>query len=72
MVFLYLKLRRRKERRAEMIKVKVIKRYSDVKTGKIEEVGNVLEVTEERARHLVSEGVAKELKESRGTKKETE
>ncbi|MBS5198375.1 MAG: hypothetical protein KHY93_14800 [Clostridiales bacterium] len=55
-----------------MIKVKVIKRYSDVKTGKIEEVGNVLEVTEERARHLVSEGVAKELKESRGTKKETE
>lgn len=34
-----------------MIKVKVIKRYSDVKTGKIEEVGNVLEVTEERARH---------------------
>lgn len=55
-----------------MIKVKVIKRYSDVKTGKIEEVGNVLEVTEERARHLVSEGVAKELKESRNTKNETE
>lgn len=55
-----------------MVKVKVVKRYSDMKTGKIEEVGSILEVTEERARHLVSEGVAKELKESRGTKKETE
>ena len=65
-------MRRRKRKEGEIVKVKVIKRYSDVKTGKIEEVGNVLEVTEERARHLVSEGVAKELKESRGTKKETE
>lgn len=55
-----------------MIKVKVIKRYSDVKTGKIEEVGSILEVTEERASHLVAEGVAKILKENRNTKNETE
>lgn len=55
-----------------MSKVKVIKRYSDVMTGKIEEVGSILEVTAERARRLVSEGVAKELRENRSTKKETE
>lgn len=46
-----------------MVKVKVIKRYSDVRLRKIQEIGAVLEVSEERAKHLVSQGVAVILEE---------
>lgn len=45
------------------MKVKVIKRYSDVATRKVQEVDDVLEVNENRAKHLVKEGVAVLLEE---------
>jgi len=40
------------------VKMKVTKRYSDVVTGKIQEVGDILRVDEQRAQHLMQEGVA--------------
>ena len=40
------------------MKVKCIKRYSDIKLKKIVEVGDILEVDDERAEHLIQEGVA--------------
>ena len=40
------------------MKVKCIKRYSDVKLKKIVEVGEILDVDDERAEHLIHEGVA--------------
>lgn len=40
------------------MRVKVIKRYSDILLGKIKEVGEVVEVSEQRGKHLIHEGVA--------------
>jgi hypothetical protein len=47
----------------EKMRVKVIKRYSDVMFGLIKEVGEIFEVSEQRAQHLVKEGVAVIIKE---------
>ena len=46
------------------MKVKCIKRYSDVKLKKIVEVGDILDVDDERAEHLIQEGVAEIIKET--------
>ncbi len=46
------------------MKVKCIKRYSDVRLNKIIEAGTVLEVEKARAEHLIHEGVAEITKES--------
>ena len=46
------------------MKVKGIKRYSDVRLNKIIEAGTVLEVEKARAEHLIHEGVAEITKES--------
>lgn len=46
------------------MKVECIKRYSDVRLKEVIEVGTVLEVDEERAKHLVHEGVAEIVKET--------
>nr|UVY39342.1 MAG: hypothetical protein [Bacteriophage sp.]UWF98208.1 MAG: hypothetical protein [Bacteriophage sp.] len=46
------------------VKVKCIKRYSDVRLNKIIEAGTVLEVEKARAEHLIHEGVAEITKES--------
>ena len=40
------------------MKVKVIKRYSDIRLHKVIEPGTVLEVDEARTDHLVKEGMA--------------
>ena len=40
------------------MKVKCIKRYSDIRLKEIIEVGTVLEVDKERAEHLIHDGVA--------------
>ena len=45
------------------MKVKCIKRYSDVKLKKIVEVGEILDVDDERAEHLIHEGVAEITKQ---------
>ena len=45
------------------MRIKVINRYSDVLLGKIKEVGDTFEVSEQRAHHLVNEGVAAIIKE---------
>ena len=45
------------------MKVKVIKRYSDIRLHKVIESGTVLEVDEARADHLVKEGMAEIVKE---------
>ena len=46
------------------MKVKCIKCYSDVKLKKIVEVGDILDVDDERAEHLIQEGVAEIIKET--------
>ena len=46
------------------MKVKCIKRYSDIKLKKSVEVGDILEVDDERAEHLIQEGVAEITKET--------
>lgn len=46
------------------MKVKCIKRYSDVCLKKIIEKDEILEVDKARAKHLVREGVAEIVKES--------
>lgn len=45
------------------MKVKCIKRYSDVRLNKVIEAGTVLEVDKERAEHLIHDGVAEAVKE---------
>ena len=45
------------------MKVKVIKRYSDIRLHKVIESGTVLEVDEARADQLVKEGMAEIVKE---------
>ncbi|WP_276925602.1 hypothetical protein, partial [Eisenbergiella massiliensis] len=47
------------------MRVKVIKRYSDVMLGKIKEVGDTFEVSEQRGKHLIHEGVAVMEKEKK-------
>ncbi len=49
------------------VKVKCIKRYSDIKLKKIVEVGDILDVDDERAEHLIQEGVAEVTKETEKT-----
>lgn len=51
------------QKEVSYMRVKVIKRYSDVLLGVIKEVGDILEVSEQRAQHLVNEGVAVIIKE---------
>lgn len=46
------------------MKVKCIKRYSDIRLNKIIETGTILEVEKARAEHLIHEGVAEIAKES--------
>ena len=46
------------------MKVKAIKRYSDIRLHKVIEPGTVLEVEEARADHLVKEGMVEILKET--------
>lgn len=46
------------------MKVKCVKRYSDIKLKKIVEVGDILEADDERAEHLIREGVAELAKET--------
>ena len=45
-------------REVRTVKVRCIKRYSDVKLKKIIEVDTIFNVDEERAQHLVNEKVA--------------
>ena len=45
------------------MKVKCIKRYSDICLKEVVEKGTVLEVTENRGAHLISEGVAEAVRE---------
>ena len=47
------------------MKVKCIKRYSDICLKEIVEKGTVLEVTENRGAHLISEGVAEMVSEAK-------
>lgn len=47
------------------MKVKVIKRFNDIKERKIQEVGNILEVTEARAEWLVSQGMVEKCQETK-------
>lgn len=51
------------------MKVKVTKRFNDVTTKpkKIRKVGETLEVSEERAKHLVKEGMAVIVEEKKKT-----
>lgn len=46
------------------MKVKCIKRYSDICLKEVVEKGTVLEVTENRGAHLISEGVAEAVRET--------
>ena len=46
------------------MKVKCIKRYSDIRLKEIIEVGSVLEVDKERAEYLIHDGVAEAVKET--------
>ena len=48
------------------MKVKCIKRYSDICLKEVVEKGTVLEVTENRGAHLISEGVAEAVREGIG------
>lgn len=45
------------------MKVKVIKRFHDMKEKKIQEKGEILEVDETRMNWLVSQGMVEELRE---------
>lgn len=51
-------------REVRAVKVKCIKRYSDIRLKEIIEVGTVLEVDKERAEHLIHDGVAEAVKET--------
>nr|DAO50008.1 MAG TPA: hypothetical protein [Caudoviricetes sp.]DAT65648.1 MAG TPA: hypothetical protein [Caudoviricetes sp.] len=51
------------------MKVKCIKRYSDICLKEIVEKGTVLEVTESRGEHLISEGVAEAVREAKAAAK---
>ena len=47
------------------VRIKVIKRYSDVMLGVIKEAGDTFEVSEQRGKHLIHEGVAVMEKEKK-------
>ena len=49
------------------MKIRCIKRYSDVKLKKIIEVDTIFDVDEERANHLVNEKVAEIVNENEKT-----
>jgi hypothetical protein len=51
------------------MKVKCIKRYSDICLKGVVEKGTVLEVTENRGAHLISEGVAEAVREAKAAAK---
>lgn len=51
------------------MKVKVIKRYSDVVLNEIKEKDEIFDVSKERAEHLVKEGMVEIIKEEKGTQK---
>lgn len=51
------------------MKVKCIKRYSDIYLKEIVEKGIVLDVTEDRGAHLISEGVAEAVREAKAAAK---
>lgn len=51
-----------------MKRIKVIKRYSDVALGKIVEKGTEMEVEDKRAVHLVHEGMAEIIDETKPAK----
>lgn len=51
------------------MKVKCTKRYSDICLKEIVERGTVLEVTENRGEHLISEGVAEAVREAKAAAK---
>lgn len=59
------KLRRRNGGEVRIMKVKCIKRYSDICLKEVVEKGTVLEVTENRGAHLISEGVAEMVSEAK-------
>lgn len=58
-------LRRRNGGEVKRMKVKCIKRYSDICLKEVVEKGTVLEVTENRGAHLISEGVAEAVREAK-------
>lgn len=51
------------------VKVKVIKRYHDLKLGKIQEKDTEFEATKERAEYLTKQGMVEILKETVKTAK---
>lgn len=62
-------LRRRNGGEVKRMKVKCIKRYSDICLKEVVEKGTVLEVTENRGAHLISEGVAEAVREAEAAAK---
>ena len=62
-------LRRRNGGEVKRMKVKCIKRYSDIYLKEIVEKGTVLEVTENRGEHLIGEGVAEAVREAKAAAK---
>ena len=46
------------------MKVKVIKRYNDLALKKIQEVGTILEVKDERGKYLIGQGMVEEFKDN--------
>ena len=45
------------------VSVKVIKRYNDIVLKEIQEIGNILTVSDARAKHLIKEGMAELVKD---------
>ena len=62
-------LRRRNGGEVKRMKEKCIKRYSDICLKEVVEKGTVLEVTENRGAHLISEGVAEAVREAKAAAK---
>ena len=62
-------LRRRNGGEVKRMKVKCIKRYSDICLKEVVEKGTVLEVTENRGEHLIGEGVAEAVREAKAAAK---
>lgn len=52
------------------MKVKVIKRYNDLVLKKIQEVNAVLEVTDERGKYLISQGMAEKIMDGTESQKQ--
>ena len=58
-----LNLCRRKKKEVRVMKVKVIKRYNDLVLKKIQKVDTIFEVTDERGKYLIGQGMVEEFKE---------